>query len=961
MRVALAVLLAAVIAVAVPGPAGALGPFLKGLKIDYPIDWPRYSFWTHSEVRVCSNAVAYDIKPVDFGYEVFQANVGVPVSKVPARGVLIGWYEKGERGAPGTLGLTFLNPQGYRVDVLRIPVQSGPADRTCLGLAYDRGARTALVAWTSGDAIWLMAVRLGSVAYTVRTESGTVRMTMPIVEAGPILTRVDGGRFPGLAAYRDFRQVQVVRLGDNQFLVMFTGRNPSKPGEYGRDLLYLVATVDWSRRDINVKVGGQDLGFQSVVAYRVKLIRLNPRPNVIGLAFIGRWRQAEAGVWWVTLGFDGRGLRIIDYRRISDDEFYLPQTPYALLDFAVCDLGDRYVVLVVWNDSRIPHFAWLLERYLRYKYGKGVEVKLPQHDKLWTLYGQRVVLRRDGTVDEATLLRSEGGFPKNFEVGYLARAEVSKSEEGVTVSVDTAEIDSVTVLTCTINGKPYFVVHYAANLRWKDVAYWVDYAYLGWGFEKSAHGYDVFATPVPADPTVPPSVIPEMDECKTGRQETEAYVLYPVHVEGKAGVLVRSGGTVHIDASGLAMVAAPTGTYLHLHDVIPYVEVTSPEGWTLGRKGEKTRAVCMNQLSVRAVTLPDSPIAFEGYLEVEKESETGPKVSGPLYVRVFVPMVGPLKDLYRECYELGLLPGRIMYGLLTDDVAYQLQLKYGTYQGEFYGVVTLTDVLVCGTLEARPIVIEDHPSIVPTHLQYDLMAGEPPTGRLEVYYTTDFKDVLPPGSVFLVMLKQGQPVSADYFLLKGGEILSTEVSIPLAEALAKLMEAVKNGVLDTSRLPACAKRAIEVLERLPKTRIVEEAISLLKELLNAPPNLLPQTFRRVLGRLIELTQGQYVITAFFLPAVSDVEDLPLPARRDQRLSRAIHEIAYLGATSWVPLYMTCGSVTIRVSGGTVVVASGHRSTPTTGPGRPGQGVRPFQRISPVILPIAPPRARRRRS
>ncbi|MEO2240595.1 MAG: hypothetical protein ABGY09_00835, partial [Euryarchaeota archaeon] len=418
--------------------------------------WPHFYNWTHSEVKVVDRCIAYDLKPVDFAAATKAKTLnlltvresGRTRAAVPAKGVLVAWGSQDKEG--GEVGLTFINVNGFRMELTRLHVDRDelPADRTCLGLdvGYDQssGYVIPVVAWSDGHSLHVMAVPVATSTFKWAQGVRTVTVTSPAVVTRLLLTLKPS--LWGLNEYDQFRRVQVVYLGKTEtksgrpglaYLITFTGRNERKPWEYGYDLLYAVVKVyrdetGWHARIL--QVGGLDLGFQSVVTYRIK--PLSRDRKVLGLAVMARWRQESAGVWFVTLGYTLNEdvaatlgwINVLDYARVSDDQFYLPQTRTALLDFAYVPMGkNRLRVLVVWNDSRFPWFIVdaLNQEEIR-RCLNASEFTVQDWNRAYIIYAQRLDVEfttAQSGARPAKIVLPNGG-PSNEPVAYLAGARV---------------------------------------------------------------------------------------------------------------------------------------------------------------------------------------------------------------------------------------------------------------------------------------------------------------------------------------------------------------------------------------------------------------------------------------------------------------------------------------------------------------------------------------------------------
>ena len=967
--------------------------------------WPHFYNWTHSEVKVTDRCVAYDLKPVDFTAATKAKKAlnlltvqesGRTRMAVPAKGALVAWASQGENG--GDIGLTFINVNGFRMELTRLHVDQDelPADRTCLGLdvGYDQdsGHVVPVVAWSDGHALHVMAVPTTTSTFKWTQGVRTVTVTSPAAVTRLLLTLEPS--VYGLSEYDRFRQVQVVYLGKTEtkhgrpglaYLITFMGRNERKPGEYGYDLLYAVVKVyrdetGWHASIL--QVGGLDLGFQSVVIYRIKPLSRDRR--VLGLAVMARWRQESAGVWFVTLGYTLNEdvaatlgwLSVLDYARVSDDQFYLPQTRTALLDFAHVPAGkDRLKVLVVWNDSRFPWFiVYALNQEDIRKELNASEFIVRDWNRAYVLYAQRLEVdftaAQSGT-RPAKIVLPNGG-PSNEPVAYLASAQVTGSTGGSKVLIKLQPIDSVSVYPARSNGRWYFLVDYSVTLPEK-VAVVVDFAYLGFTIittsegsgsqgAKVTHGYDVFTIPVPAEEGN--ELIGRYVEITKWVKST--YVLMiPITLVKKTSGAVYSGNLMLLDDNIICyiinMTALQSGTnflgFSWLYDTVPYIRATSPEVTEKARSSgtEGQAVVNKNQIYVKTTQLAmdqqgNNLVTIEGFLEPTKGSESSEpslNVMGTLFVREFIS--NPIR--LDETFNLGIVDFDITF-----------------------------------PLEYRPLVVHDHPMISATRVEY-VPFSEIPKISVRSYYTTDFYDEVPTGTPVILVLKDGEPLQAIPVVrfIRQAEARRTvfeytDLHVRLLEVLKDLLGAVDPSTheLQLGVLSNCVNDAMSVVDRMPRVPggVVDRVARLLEELsryltMGASRDALAGELRKVLNEIARLASGRYTILIYYLPENPDYANLPTAQTANAliRLLRTAgeHRLVYLGPTSWLPLTVECHPLTIRTTpGGKIVVGTTRAPTGGRAPTTPtyvrrGTGVRPFQRVAPVLLPIAPPRMRRRRS
>jgi len=1026
---AIAFLMIALAPIATPPPArAAVGPYPQFLQeflassfqgLGLPSDkaealsrqaWPHFYNWTHSEVKVTDRCVAYDLKPVDFTAATKAKKAlnlltiqesGRTRMAIPAKGALVAWASQGENG--GDVGLTFINVNGFRMELTRLHVDQDelPADRTSLGLdvGYDQdsGYVVPVVAWSDGHALHVMAVPTTTSTFKWTQGVRTVTVTSPAAVTRLLLTLEPS--VYGLSEYDRFRQVQVVYLGKTEtkrgrpglaYLITFMGRNERKPGEYGYDLLYAVVKVyrdetGWHASIL--QVGGLDLGFQSVVIYRIKPLSRDRR--VLGLAVMARWRQESAGVWFVTLGYTLNEdvaatlgwLSVLDYARVSDDQFYLPQTRIALLDFAYVPAGkDRLKVLVVWNDSRFPWFiVYALNQEDIRKELNASEFIVRDWNRAYVLYAQRLEVdftaAQSGT-RPAKIVLPNGG-PSNEPVAYLASAKVTGGAEGSKVLIKLQPIDSVSVYPARSNGRWYFLVDYSVTLPEK-VAVVVDFAYLGFTIittseetgskgARVTHGYDVFTTPVPAEKgnelvgryveiikcvkSIYILMIPITLVKKTSGQ------VYRAIYQGCYLKLLDDNIVCYvINMTALQSGANPLG-FSWLYDTVPYIKVTSPEVMEkAGSSGTEGQAVVnRNQIYIKTNQLAvgqqgNNLITIEGFLEPTKKSESSEpslNVIGTLFVREFIP--NPIRF------------------------------------DETFNIIGIGDFDITFPLEYRPLVVHDHPMISATRVEY-VPFSEIPKISVRSYYTTDFYDEVPVGTPVILLLKDSEPLQAIPVVrftrqakVRRTVFEYTDLRVPLLEVLKNLLGAVDPSTheLQLGALPTCVSDAMSVVDRMPRVPggIVDRIARLLEELsrqlsMGASRDVLASELRKVLNEIARLASGQYVILIYYLPENPGYANLPTAQTANAllRLLRTAgeHHLVYLGPTSWLPLTVECHPLIVRTTpGGKIVVGTtraptgGAPTTPTYV--RRGTGVRPFQRVAPVLLPIAPPRARRRRS
>jgi hypothetical protein len=212
----------------------------------------------------------------------------------------------------------------------------------------------------------------------------------------------------------------------------------------------------------------------------------------------------------------------------------------------------------------------------------------------------------------------------------------------------------------------------------------------------------------------------------------------------------------------------------------------------------------------------------------------------------------------------------------------------------------------------------------------------------------------------------------------------TDLRVLLLEVLKNLLGAVDPSTheLQLESLQNCVNDAMSVVGRMPRVPggVVDRVARLLEELsryltmylsMSESRDVLASELRKVLNEIARLVSGQYVILIYYLPENPDYANLPTAQTANAllRLLRTAgeHRLVYLGPTSWLPLTVECHPLIVRTTpGGKIVVGTTRAPTGGGAPTTPtyvrrGTGVEPFQRVAPVLLLIAPPRARRRRS
>ncbi|WP_457619408.1 hypothetical protein [Methanopyrus sp.] len=844
-------------------PVQGQGPLADHLREVYGEDWPHYAPWVHSEIKVADDVKAYNLRAVDLGYDL--------VPGVPARGVLVAYATSSK------VGLAFVNRTGEFFRLCEVSVGSPPKYREGLDLGCINGKdgeKLVLIAWGSGNKLYLLRVKLG----VYRLHEGANFPT--VIE----LSNLVGIDLP--EGYGDVKRVRVLAL-DDEFAVFFTARRENKPTEeYGYDLFYALVGPDGKLR-----LGPADLGFQDVMAFQVKSLK---GASLIGLTVLGRWRQPNAGVWWVTARLEGNSLKVVRAVLVSDQDFEIPCVDRVLLDFAYYPIGnDEYSVLVVWNDCRCP--KTVLEHIAQVVPGASFEY---EKTKTWVVYGQRLIVGVDGRIEK------RGG---NFPAVYLALLNEVTTNTGVgTViswNVTFAKIDSVTVYTAQGPDGNYFVIDASVDTANTLVSRWLSYARSGEFEERNTYGFDILSVPIPVDPDHPGVVGTEVDVLGASEraspgtiQRTEVWAAYPVFNESGSETLPENEPC--------------PASFIYLYYTVQFSEVHAAN----------TPAVMANQVNIKAVKLDDG-VVVEGFVESTGDSGEKP---GPLFVMPVVVVAGPVEDLYSGYDDLGYLH-KYIYPLRPFTV-----------------------------LKFRPIRTEDHPSAQVGPVVYDLRSTQPslPNVYLEVYYTTDFSDWVPPGPVLIDILgpsEPGEPVPGtplsgyatvtDQGIQKSENVEvemtasrgQTQVHVtflpPAVEALERLTRTVAQGTVDARAVKEAAKDALNVLDRYLSQGLLrsprgtpaelDAALRTLEELRDRAQNMksaeLVAKLSTVISNLRRLVEGTYHVFILYHPKGSIHPDkydkekaIGLKDLLDKLgLKPLLDELAYTGVTSWIPIGVTC--------------------------------------------------------
>ncbi|AAM01321.1 TPA: hypothetical protein HA336_05935 [Methanopyrus kandleri] len=835
-----------------------VGTLAEHLRKAYGEDWPHYAPWVHSEIKVADDVKAYNLRAVDLGYDL--------VPGVPAHGVLVAYASSSK------VGLAFVNRTGEFFKLCEVPLEAPPKYREGLDLDYmeaegDSTKKTVLIAWGADNRLYALRVKLG-----VYRPHENANFPAVAEVSNPIEIDLPPG-------YTDVKRVRVLALGD-KFVVFFTARREDKPTEeYGYDLFYALIDPDGT-----VKLGPKDFGFQDIMVFQVKPLN---GPSLIGLAFMGRWRQYIAGVWWVTMRLEGNSIKVIQTTLISDSDFEIPCVERALLDFSFYPINsDEYSVLVVWNDCRCPKV--LFERIAQLV--PGAEFRY-RKDKTWVVYGQRLKVDKNGYTSK---------LGKNFPVMYLMTVTQTTTQTisgGAVESWDITfgEIDSVTVYTTHGSEEKYFVVD--ASIKVFDVAIskWLNYARTGEFEEKNTYGFDILSVPLPVNPDSPGIVGTEVDMADVevsltnfGTSQTkQKWVAYPVFNKGGCEIIPKDQPSPEC--------------FIYLYGTIQFNETHATE----------TPIVAADQTDVKARLLPDGVI-IEGFIENINKKPS-------LFVMPVVAVVGPVKDIYLE-YD-------------TPD---ELLHKY------IYPLDPFT------VLKFRPIRTEDHPGAQVGPVTYDLRSQQPalPTVYLEVSYTTDFSDRVPAGPALVEILgpappeepTPGTPLSG-YAIIGDPEVMrsenveierivneelaETQVHVkflpPAVETLERIAQVVASGTIDREAVREAASDALDELSKYLKQynllqspsgipAEVDSALQTLGELRDRAQDMkdeeLVMKLNTVINNLKRLVEGTYHVFVLYHP-VGSVQEYPKSIENREDLKRLVNELAYTGVTSWIPIDVDC--------------------------------------------------------
>ncbi|WP_088335144.1 hypothetical protein [Methanopyrus sp. KOL6] len=858
-------------------PEGALKDHLTD---KYKEDWPHYAPWVHSEIKVADDIKAYSLRAIDLGYNILPG--------VPARGALVAYAYSTDKKMG--IGLAFVTRTGELFKLYEVPAEI-PKYREGIDLDYiieEKKEGIVLIAWGARNILYLLKVKLGF----HRPFEG---VTFPVVEE---VSNIIPIRLPW--GYTDVRQVKVLGL-DDEFAVFFTARREDKPTEeYGYDLFYALVDTDGT-----VKVGPKDFGFQDVAAFQVKPLN---GPYLIGLAFMGRWRQENSGIWWATMRLENDSMKLVQIILISDNDFEVPEVKRILLDFDFCPINNNeYSVLVVWNDGRYKDLISRIQNIMKKindEYNNNninIDVEPRVTRDVWIIYGQRIKVDGNGICYK---------IGNNFPVMYLLigfNVILVKQTRHNIIYIGPweyyeelfvfGEIDSITVYTARGEDGEYFVVDASINVS-PYLDKWLEFAQSGRSAlhkEDLNYGYDIISVPIPVNPDSNGELVTEVDiydyvEILPGILYP-LIVAYPVYIKDKRETI--SPIYYFEDIIPLKL---PLSCFIYLYDTIQF-----------GR----TPLVNPDQIDVKVVSLKDGS-AIEGFIE-----------KGTLFVMPMVPVAGLVKDIYKEYDVKIIVENKELYPLTE----------------ELYKAKPLT------VLKFRPIRTIDHPGGRSGPVTYDLKSEQSKLKEVyvEVSYTTDFRSGVPPGPVLIEILGPAPSERpAPGTLISGYVIISTSLKYsenvvgadmitsneetqvhvkflpPAVTVLEKMTRTLSENHIDMEAIHKAANDALNELNKylnqnllqLPvggipdEVRIIKQTLEDLAQNENMKYEDLIMKLDIVVRVLKRLVDGTYHVFVIYHPTGS-VQKYPGFVEKEKDLKQLFDELDYAGVVSWIPIDVKC--------------------------------------------------------
>jgi len=248
-------------------------------------------------------------------------------------------------------------------------------------------------------------------------------------------------------------------------------------------------------------------------------------------------------------------------------------------------------------------------------------------------------------------------------------------------------------------------------------------------------------------------------------------------------------------------------------------------------------------------------------------------------------------------------------------------------------------------LKFRPIRTEDHPGTQVGPVVYDLRSQQPalPTAYLEVSYTTDFSDRVPPGPALVEILGPAPPEeptpgtpTSGYAMVSGSEIVrsenlaverivsqdlkETQVHVrflpPAVEALKCITRVVMSGTnIDRKAIQKAAAEALEKLREYLNDGLLKSPISnRVKQTLEELADIdriksmkdeeLVMKLNAVINNLKRLVEGTYHVFILYHP-MGSVQKYPKSIENREDLKHLINELTYTGVTSWIPIDVAC--------------------------------------------------------